>query len=268
MGDSFSQVFDEPRSYLHTVCRELGLGMHPGVFALGASSLDHLFMKQWMDVRDDLRPGDHIIVTLTNPDRTYFFEKNYKLSMASCTDTEFSVPWMRNSVDWEWSDDQRDALARYYLHLHDRRRNLLWLESWLYQLDSTCRSLGTKAIVIDCFPDPDGTVSVKTDGHANIIRAFGSMSSISVAEYGDDEIVNFMNRNYDMRMNHMLIRNHAVLAEKLVSAWGSGNLDLTSGFHERCFRLSDAAKESWFDENCGNGGVYRDQFKKMGLCKP
>lgn len=261
LGDSFAQLYRDERSYLRLVMSRLGMEAYPAELALGASSLDHLFMKQWETVKDDLREGDRIIVCLTSPDRTFFFKDNHKYCMLYCADP--SCPWqVDESTVWTWSPQQREAFIQYYMHLHDDERNLRWLDSWFYQLDRRCAEIGTKAIVIDCFGSDGGTAAVPSTNHGNIIRAKGQMISVS----GDEMVTDDWNNYLDIRLNHMMLCNHAILAEKIIAAYDTGALDLTTGFKVKCFSKKDAARKSWLEENVGMeiASSWQD-MKRFGL---
>lgn len=262
LGDSFAALSTEPRSYLSRLAFQFDLEPYQPNPAVGASSLDHLFMQQWKSIEKDLRHGDRIIVTLTNPDRTFFFRENHLLSMPSCADDD----WMsqRMEIGYRWTHEQKEAFRQYYTYLHSDERNLSWLESWLYQLDSVCRDLGTVAIVLDCFDIVTGTKSIDSSMHKHIKRGIGGLNTISMGEIADDATMRYIVRHVDPRLNHMMLRNHQALADKITQAWQGQELDLRHGFHLGCFNVTDIYDRSWFQENVGNGFIDYEWLVKKG----
>lgn len=269
LGDSFFQYHDNPRSYLTVVANHFGVESYPVELARGASSLDHMFLYQWKLARDGLSSNDRVVIGLTSPIRTYFFEDNHKLCMPACVDDD--CPWVSDPSLagglWMWSPQQKEAFRQYYGYLHRDDHNLGWLESWLYELNHACAMLGIKAIVIDSFGDQLGTKKVDSSMHANIIRSTGSLDDISRGEHANAYAMEFISKRTDPRMNHMMLRNHDVLSHKIELAWESGELDLTTGFHKGCFDISLARSREWFEENIGFSSMLSmEHLWDRGLC--
>lgn len=255
IGDSFASISIDQRSYIQLLAARIGADVYQHSPAVGASSLDHMFMEQWPAAIRALGSGDVLLVSLTNPDRTFFFRDDHMLSMPSCADDG----WMSNRpyVSYVWSTDEKEAFKSYYMHLHDDKRNLSWLHSWFYYLDCVCSQVGVRAIVMDCFGGQNGTASIPTSDMRTVIRSIGSLSDISTAEVANDQTSRYLSIHVDPRINHMMLWNHDVMASKIYDALHGAPLDLTTGFRNGCFNISLVNDPVWFSEHIGNGHIDR-----------
>lgn len=260
IGDSFVDIARDARSFPRLLAAGLGLQLSERNPAAGASSLDHLFMRQWPAALGMLSHGDTLLIGLTNPDRTFFFPMDHMLSMPACVDDG----WMedRPHKPYRWSSEEKEALGLYYRHLHSDARNLEWLRSWFHYVDSTCSRLGIRALVLDCF---DATAGVQHPPSGNIIRAIGSLSQVSRSEIRGQRTADYLARHVDPRINHMTLANHRILATKLLDAMREHTLDLREGFVTGCFDVSLIREQEWFAENIGDGHIDRRwAIERMG----
>ena len=278
LGGSFAVPYPSASNYIHILSR--GLGLEISSYSMGGSSIPHMCMEQWPQIRDHIGCGDVVLVALTAPHRTYFLSGHPTISALSD---------LHNHTTIMSSDDipteEKSTLINYYTYLHRDPLNLSWLRSWFYELNHVCIERGVVAIVLDGAHhsdlhtiDDDWSVvrsiwhmvtstfknkldSFDTDRYGNtgdvdssacqsIIRGHGHLYGVSREEHVDRASCIWLEEHGDFRMNHLGIVNHKVLADKITASIKDGAmLDLTTGFHTRYIDKQYFKSVGWLQQH-------------------
>ena len=257
LGDSYATLYLDTATYLNKVAADLQLHpQSPG--GQGGSSLPFLLATQWPKIKPKLKPNDMILVAVTSPHRTWFFDAWPTVSALGSIN-EHATARLAQTIEAAdegpdlLTQEQRSAFKDYYVYLHRDRLHLEWLRSWFEDVNDTCCRLDIKAVVLDCFSpglvDSHGvsyTMQVKTLHLPAIIRGNQCLQHVSALECADRRTQEYINRNQDPRMNHLSKLNHAILAEKITnSVKNNVPLDLTSGWASRHISSSQFASEDY-----------------------
>ena len=286
LGDSYAEKWDDDRNYIRIIGAKLDLNIKSGIeLAIGGTSLPHLFITQWLKLRDRIGTGDLLLIALTSPTRTYFWEKYPRVSNTSTIKThragKKSIKSVKHGDDSgsDLTDQEIIAFNDYYVYLHRNDLHLAWLQTWLIEVDLVCARAGANAVILDCFGDLKNLTSsngvndqlrkshiashlaefgrldgytglVSSTGLSSIIRGHGDLYSVSLSELGDDVTRQWFLNNDDPRMNHLGADNHTILANKIVSSvTHRTKLDLTSGWHTNYIKTSYFSSNDWLQQH-------------------
>lgn len=233
VGDSFSapggsfvpQGFDSPNTWIEQVADRMNLELVNDSLIGCALDYQWLQIHKWLD--QDLNPTDRIIVVLTDPWRYWYFNDLPEASNTSIVDLKDFI-----------SPEKIDAVEKFILHI--QRIDLIAMACIhrLAWLDRTVQERGlAKPLVIKAFDQTNG----EAEFYKNYVIAKGNLHhNIQRKEYigykSKDKNYNFSGellKGIDPRYNHMCLRNHKVLADKVVDFFQNDiQVDLETGFHE------------------------------------
>jgi hypothetical protein len=221
-GDSYAEIDGGGRdtSFAWTEAVAKHFNQPVRNLALGSTSLSYTYDRV-ESVRNDILPGDVVIVCLTHVIRQWFFRDRPMLSHA----------WSFDHQEHPYGRDERDAFEKFIMYLDNPRNQDLGLINFLYNLNDLAGK-GVKIIVMACFPETEDVYRDMTDRWSNLRFAIGSLVSISYQEIDEADrsrIEKLVRR--DPRAGHFLRSTHPVLTNKLIQTIENGYLlNLTTGF--------------------------------------
>lgn len=176
---------------------------------------------QFLDVKDKINPNDYIIVQTTSKSRHWFFEDSPQKSNVLETNTN----------DNFFTKAQADSITAYYRHLQNDNLDSIITKSILHSL-SCYKNLGN-ILILPGWESVNDVQGNLTDSICD--NEFDNMQTRSM----------FYNlHQYDPRLNHMIIDNHYVLADKILNYFiDSTPLDLTYGFKSNIFTKNNLTLE-------------------------
>lgn len=203
---------------------------------LGMIGCNQDWILQKLDDNDNIQPDDLVVVILTSHNRWWFFQ---------------NFPWCTNGFTFGFehniSDEQRQACEYYFRYLHD---DDLMLEyhlrrlSWLEEFQRRTLAIDNPITILSAF---EVDLSGVTQNFPNLRLSRGDLYQIQREEWADPKyrkIANWDGR--DLRYNHICLRNHQVLADKVAKAITYNEpVDLRHGFHQH-FLYYDCYKDQQF----------------------
>ena len=231
-GDSFA--FHDPADNRYTTWPFLlAKGMGDCQFrnySMWGSSQDwswhtmRITMDQWQE-------GDVVVWCITDPSRFWFVESKPQFSNYAST----------VAVQNELTKGQRDAIEHFYKHISRPSLDDLMLDQRLCGISYLAEKAGVKFMLLPSFPqyiygkELGGLADV--DLNYGMDFAQGSLMYVQQREWAQISESNYYNivnwKGFELRPMHMCLRNHRVLADKLL-AWIKENapVDLRKGFHK------------------------------------
>lgn len=243
-GDSFSVPFydQNPRLWTQQLARLLSpQDSEPVVInnrSLVGSAQDHT-CAELSEAINIIKPDDYVVITLTEPDRYWYFLERPDLSNSWIIDIEKQL-----------EPEQIKAIELYIKHIQnfyiDQMRTghrLTWLA---YQV---ARRGLRRPVILQGFPqDLGGGQNLE-----ELLISQGTLFAIQNEEYVGGLEKTLTWRGVDPRYNHLCLINHDVLAHKVFDTLVNGQpLDLKEGFHreiidiERAVHDQDFAREQLF----------------------
>ena len=224
-GDSFAVDWKEPWVWIRQFAERMRVDNCYVQACAGTNN--EWILKTFRD--DQHKPGDIVLMFLTEPSRYWFYkDKPYLSNLASILETQ-------DAKDIKRTDRGKfDAIIGYYEHLHreDLSDFRLQMMTDFIRVKSIEREIHLQ--VIPCF-----TMNIDwTD--LNPCR--GNMTfSVCDREFADyNEMPLWYSQSIDTRANHMTLENHSIFANKLYTRFTQGGaLDLDTGFETGFLRLSD-----------------------------
>lgn len=217
-GDSFSAAStaqDLPLPYMlwtDLLTTHLGYTEHNNYAEWGVAN-DYI-IEQFISKLPEMKPGDYVVLQLTNSNRQWFFEDFPHLSN-----------YFAKGIEKDLSPDRIRAIEMYIKHL--QRDEIDILRYTLTELAVERIAQQYKHLRILMLP-----------GYLHIKGVKGSLVEVCDGEFVDIEIIQpYYDRHngYDPRPNHLSKNNHKILAAKIQKFFTHGHrVDLTSDF-ERNF---------------------------------
>lgn len=242
-GDSFANLVADSnervwqRQLIRRLCQHYDRELMLHVLGLPGSSQDWA-AEQFVLAEKDIQPDDHVIFVATSPSRYWYFKDKPSLSN-----------WNIVDFDEVCNREQAQAVELYIKHIQRLELDILQCASRMALIAyETRRHLRNPVMVLP--------VSLMTAGPADhykddLIWAQGCLSEVQWNEYHDPiEASRRSQKNIpgyfegvDCRYNHLCLRNHDILAEKLFHTMIHGEpLDLTQGFHQHIVRVD------WYED--------------------
>jgi len=246
-GDSFAKEFPgETRSYFHILAERLGTDLiNKG---LGATGLDYTY-DQFNQHRNDIKDGDHVIVTLTDLDRVWFFKDRPRIT------NYWGFKYLQ---DAKVTRAERNAHEQWLCYLNNPVPRQTGLINFLYNLDLLARQKKTNIVALFCFqPTIDFFNESGIDLPNLIIGNRVSLHSISNQEYDPLFLSSIRDTASDGRPNHLLRSNHPILAEKLYEV-----------ITDRSLNIDDLLSEGFRQGVCTKESLEDPEFIKRELCFP
>jgi hypothetical protein len=177
------------------------------------------------DWKNLIAPEDYVVCVLTHPGRFWYFHDHPDITNVNILDLDNHI-----------SKDQAKAIELYIKHIQRPQLDTQWLTQrlgWIAYMFQQKKL--RKPLMVQAFPmDLDEAVT-----YPDIHFAKGNLfMDVQYPEFEPhDEHHTDHTRKFwsgvDCRYNHMCLRNHEVLAQK-ISSWFEGTaeeVDLTVGFH-------------------------------------
>lgn len=173
----------------------------------------------------NIMPEDYVVFTMTHPDRFFFYDQFPDTTNANLIDAV---------VASGMSGSQFDAVLGYFKHLIDFKEllNIVTVRlSWLNQVIGRYGLRRPLMLIAASGADYSWHANTFTD----LRFSKGSLYDVQCNEWikSQDDRVTLANwHGLDFRFNHLCLRNHQVLSEKITKHFKDDQaVDLTEGFH-------------------------------------
>lgn len=231
-GDSFSAQdpnYDPhsvwTRDLAHRLADHLGEPVQLRNNSLVGSAQDWMF-TEYVKAVPQIASKDYVIILLTSASRYWYFENQPSLSN-----------WNILDFDAQVTKEQARAVELYIKHIQRLHLDCISLLGRLSFIayETQCRGL-RRPLIIKAFDQDLGPA----DYFKELNIANGTLTKIQFGEYKNQELVSKMFeqgqpgyfKGADCRFNHLCLRNHSILSEKLLQSLLTDQLcDLTEGFH-------------------------------------
>jgi hypothetical protein len=178
------------------------------------------WLQQWLDT--EITADDYVIVALTHPSRFWFLETEPRLTHLHVIDLE------------RWcSKDQAKAIEHYIRYIQRPSLDIIDVNNRMAYIAYQVLKKGLhRPLMIKGF-DQD---VAQGEHFSELNWAKGNlMSDLQAIEFDPPELdtndQSFWPGSIDARYNHLCLTNHAIMADKIVTALtNDSQLDLTSGF--------------------------------------
>lgn len=218
-GDSFSYLSSEDvndRIWSIALSKKLNYNL--------INKSDYGVSQDWSwsiinDWQTTITKDDQLVIALTDPARFWFFKDFPKLSNSFIINFENIL----NNPD-------RTKAAEYYIKYIQRAElDIQSLAHRLGWLNNLVRIKGWKKPIIILGFDQ---FIPNFDNYPDLLISKGNLASVSKNE----EFNNTANKGVDIRYNHLTLRNHDILVNKLCKSIVAGHaLDLTTEFESKFF---------------------------------
>lgn len=231
-GDSFANlVIDSPdrvwqRQLVKQLCNHVNEPVELRVVGLPGSSQDWA-LEQFLLSEKDISSRDWVVFIATSPSRYWYFKELPSLSN-----------WNILDFDEVCTRDQGKAVELYIKHIQRLELDVLQCASRIGLIAYETHRLGRQPVLI--VPVSQMTAGPADRYTKDIKWCSGDLSKVQFDEYSNptealrrsqDNIPGYF-EGVDCRYNHLCLRNHDVLAEKLFRALAHGEpVNLTQGFH-------------------------------------
>lgn len=232
-GDSFANLVSDSnqrqwqRQLTQRLCQHHNSEITLHVQGLPGSSQDWA-LEKFLLSGPQIQPDDHVIFIATSPSRYWYFKDMPSLSN-----------WNIVDFDEVCDREQSRAVELYIKHIQRLELDILQCASRMALLAyETHRHARNPVLVL---PVSQMTAGPADDYADDLTWTQGNLSQVQWNEYRDPlEASRRMQKNLpgyfegvDCRYNHLCLRNHDILAEKLFDTLIHGEpLDLTQGFHQ------------------------------------
>lgn len=200
--------------------------------SLIGSSQDWMWthLQGWLHY--EMTPEDYLVICLTHPSRVWFLERMPEMTNANIIDLD---KWV--------SKEEAKAIELYIRYMQRPMIDLMNVNNRLAYVAYQVQRKGLKKpILIKCF---DQDLDQGNEFPELKIANGSLMSDVQYHEFVNPEAEHSNNfwHGIDPRYNHMLLRNHEILAEKIVQDFiNNSGVDLTTGFHKNII-----AESMWDD---------------------
>ena len=232
-GDSFSyqdpQDDPEARLWPRLVAEQLAGIMRRPFTLINNSLLGAAQEHTWFKIRDNLpqvQSSDYVVITLTHAGRKWFFDDLPQLSSAFVIDFDSVV-----------GEERARAAELYIKHIQRPQQDFMDMDHRFAWLDWQVKQRNLRRpVILNCFIQD----FVEPWCYDSLIISKGNMfKDVQQREWAHDAPLEHW-QGHDLRYMHLTLRNHQVLADKLVrSLWRGLDIDLTQGFHEKLLDLND-----------------------------
>jgi hypothetical protein len=176
-------------------------------FGLASSSLEYTF-HQFEQQRNNLVEGDIVIITLSLPDKTFFFHDRPALSHLWSFETE------------QHTVEEKNALEIYYKQLHNSKNIVVNLLNFLHSVQEVTKRKGLKTVVFKTFINEFDS-EINNERYPDLIVANGSLWEFMKLEISQVTLLSYLNTNKfvnDSRLFHFSEPNHKIIADSIISA--------------------------------------------------
>lgn len=189
--------------------------------SLIGSSQDWLWTHLQIWLNYEMTADDHLIICLTHPSRVWFLDRLPEMTNANIIDLD---RWV--------TKEEAKAIELYIRYIQRPMIDLMNVNNRLaYVAYQVQRRKLRKPLIIKCF---DQDLDQGMDFEELKIAKGSLMSDVQYHEFHDpeSEVSNRYWHGVDARYNHLCLRNHEVLAEKVFQSLVTDQeLDLTQGFY-------------------------------------
>lgn len=213
-GDSYTSIDKDspnPNQWVIKLGKELGMGLINS--SCPGSSQDWV-MNQVSELRNNITPDDYVVVVLTHPARTWYFEDEPHLSNPNISD-----------LDNLLGTDRIRAVEHYMKYIQRPIQDTRYIAHRLGWLNNLSKVRNWRPIVVLLAFDQ---VIPFPEDYDNLIISEGSLAgNISFPECVVDDPNNpAIFSNLDPRYNHMCLTNHEVLKNLVKESWTTKTLHL------------------------------------------
>ena len=205
--------------------------------SLVGSSQDWIWthLQGWLNY--EMNEQDYLVICLTHPSRVWFLERLPEMTNANIIDLD---KWV--------SKEEAKAIELYIRYMQRPMIDLMNVNNRLaYVAYQTLRKKLQKPVIIKCF---DQDLDQAEEFQELKIAKGSLMSDVQYYEFTDPEKeqMNYFWHGIDARYNHLCLRNHEILAEKIFqNLIYDQTLDLSTDFH-RNFLSEDLLDDQQFVE--------------------
>jgi hypothetical protein len=243
-GDSWSALYPEydparvwTRQLAHQLSDHLGKGVQLRNASLVGSAQDWM-ITEYLNVIEEIKPEDYVVIILTSPARYWYFEDIPTLSNWNILDFDSVV-----------SKERARAVELYIKHIQRPHIDSIALLGRLSIIayETLTRNL-RKPLLVKGFIQDLGPA----ENFEQLNIAQGVLTKIQYDEYQNKELVEKLAdqgqpgyfKGADCRFNHLCLKNHDVLADKFLQGLITGTApDLTQGFHQ------DLISADWYKDS-------------------
>lgn len=229
IGDSFSASppkGDTTLVWPRLVCEKLQKLTNKEIVlinnSLVGSSQDWIWTHLQIWLNYEMTADDYLVICLTHPSRVWFLERMPEMSNANIIDLDKHV-----------TKEEAKAIELFIRYIQRPMIDLMNVNNRLaYVAYQTNRRKLKKPIVIKCF---DQDLDQAQEFEELIIANGSLMSDVQYHEFinPEQETDNKFWHGIDARYNHLCLRNHGILADKVLhSLITQEPIDLKQGFHQ------------------------------------
>jgi len=218
-GDSYSFAFDHDRVWTSRLSKKLNYGLkNLSIFGCSQDYICQMIGEHAHEISRD----DQIVIVLTSSNRFWFFEDRPDVTNPSMLDPGKLV-----------GKDRAKVTEMYFRYIQRPQLDILHVTMRLAWLNHMTVLYGWQSpLIIFGFPQ---SILSNCVAYPNLIFSHGNLTeNVSIPELeNDDPAVNLFNGE-DPRYNHMCLKNHDVLSNKVYSTLvDNQKLDLTEGFYTK-----------------------------------
>jgi hypothetical protein len=195
--------------------------------------------EQYLKNTASMGADDYVVMVLTSPYRVWYFEDIPSLTNWNIIDFDSIV-----------SREQAQAVELYLKHIQREHIDTLHTVNRLGNIAYESASRGLRRPMLIKGFDQDLNIA---ESYPDICIAKGYLSAVQYNEYADlDQMDQLKDRTpapnwfygFDCRYNHLCLRNHDILVDKLLQGLLKDRApDLTQGFHQHII------KENWYEDS-------------------
>lgn len=222
-GDSYSAEFSNvvhSADWVYYTRVADRLSMSVKNFSVGGSSLGYTYHQFNLNY-GSMGEGDHVIVTLTDLERKFFFLDRPQVSTYQCFS---AVLYDVDASAVRVTKAEQRAYEQYLKHLDKNpcidRINLV---NFLYTLDTLAVRKNLKVLILPGFKDSHSIAydMYSSNQFVRLVVANNYLSNVSMYECVDRAGYDSINYT-DYRKNHMLKTNHQILSDKIIRSFETG----------------------------------------------
>lgn len=228
IGDSFSvsppkddKTKNWPRLLTEKLYQHTGRDITLINSSMIGSSQDWCWTHLQIWLHYEMTSEDRLVVCLTHPSRVWFLERLPEMSNANVIDLD---KWV--------TKEEAKAIELYIRYIQRPHIDLMNVNNRLAYLAYQVQRRGLqKPIVVKCF---DQTLDQGEEFPELLIADGILMEDIQYHEFErPEEVESKFWQGIDARYNHICLRNHEILAERLLQSFITGKpADLKNGFHK------------------------------------
>jgi len=245
IGDSFSASppkGDTTLVWPRLVCEKLQKLTNKEIVlinnSLVGSSQDWMWTHLQIWLNYEMTADDYLVICLTHPSRVWFLERMPEMSNANIIDLDKHV-----------TKEEAKAIELFIRYIQRPMIDLMNVNNRLaYVAYQTNRHKLKKPIIIKCF---DQDLDQAQEFEELIIADGSLMSDVQYHEFinPEQETDNKFWHGIDARYNHLCLRNHGILADKILhSLLTQEPIDLKQGFHKN-FLMESLLEDNNFCAN-------------------